>query len=465
MPHEAVTSLVEEVKAAMDTEHKADDIETTVNLYNNLKFKSNIPTEVIEFVDRSLIQVRCSLEDVADNMISSLQARGEKTSRITSQVTEMLKKTGATCQVTATTLLPPLVDLTGETEIVLTKVVARNLKEVDYETEEVKGTMTDIIVKIIEDDPSQYQEGIESQEQILKDCGMSLPEIKAYIASNLPPPPTPPEELERRRQMAEELERLQKAEEERERLAKLKETDPEAYEREVNPKAVNKGLEGLKGDSRRGSMIPARSRQGSLVLAGQERRGSLYDKDVTTRASVAMVTDDPEHKKNLKTALAGAFDDDKIRSLLDGLPADASEEEIAKRLAAAGVTGEAAKQMMAAVKGGGPNMENMRERNDNFEMPNIPNVAIPGLRDGGLPNGVNGVTMRENGGRVKRGSIKRQSEILREKKKSRQEEREEERKRKESYFRKVRDPQGEEEEQTGGARGEEEEQTGGARGG
>ena len=56
---------------------------------------------------------------------------------------------------------------------------------------------------------------------------------------------------------------------------------------------MNKGLEGLKGDSRRGSMagsrrgsmIPARSRQGSLVLAGQERRGSLYDKDVTTRAS------------------------------------------------------------------------------------------------------------------------------------------------------------------------------------
>ena len=37
-------------------------------------------------------------------------------------------------QVTATTLLPPLVDLTGETEIVLTKVVARNLKEVDYES-------------------------------------------------------------------------------------------------------------------------------------------------------------------------------------------------------------------------------------------------------------------------------------------------------------------------------------------
>merc|ERR1719422_45113 len=510
MPHEAVTSLVEEVKAAMDTEHKADDIETTVNLYNNLKFKSNIPTEVIEFVDKSLIQVRCSLEDVADNMISSLQARGEKTGRIINQVTDMLKKTGATAAVTASTLLPPLVELTGDPEIVLTRVVARNLKEVDYETEEVKGAMTDIIVRIIEDDPSQYPEGISSQEAILKDCGMSLPEIKDYIAANLPPPPTPPEEIERRRQMAEELERLEKAEAERERLAKLKKTDPEAYEREVNPKAVNKGLEGLKGDSRRGSMggsrrgslIPGRSRQGSIALGGQDR------------ASVAMVTDDPEHKKNLKAALAGAFNDATISKgdqpvvngststngaalltgdILGDLPPNASEDDIKAALAAAGLTGDAATQMMANIRGGGmsaetrklmeqimanaegtdevnsrvaallagssltttkgaskvngreidmvqydgANMEEMKEKKDTFEMPEIPHVAIPQLREGALTNGV---TMRDHSGgsgTIKRGSIKRQSEIMREKKMSRQEEREEERKRKESYFRKV----------------------------
>merc|ERR1719237_850457 len=36
--------------------------------------------------------VRCSLEDVADNMISSLCARGEKTARIIGQVCETLKK-------------------------------------------------------------------------------------------------------------------------------------------------------------------------------------------------------------------------------------------------------------------------------------------------------------------------------------------------------------------------------------
>jgi len=505
MPTEATQSLIDEVKDKICDETKPVDIEHTVNIYNNLKFKSNIPTEVIEFVDKSLIQVRCSLEDVADNMISSLSARGEKTSRIVSSVTEMLKKTGATAHVTATTLMPPLVELTGEQEVVLTKTVARNLKDVDYENEEIKGAMTDMIVKIMEDDPSQHAEGVSSMEQILKDTGMSLPEIKAYVGSNLPPPPTPPEEVERRRQMAEELERLQREEEERERLAALKLSDPEAYEREVNPKAAHKGIEGLKSDSRRGSLksesrrgsllLPeSRSRQGSIVLGGSERRGSYYHDEVTTRQSVAMVTDDPEHKKKLKSDLAGAFAED--GGVLAGLPADASEEEIAERLRAAGLSEADAKMMMKANKGKGlspearalmesilassasqdeissrvsallagtalsttrgvdkvqgreidmvqyegTNLSEVRERKDGFEMPDIPNVAIPELREGTV-NGVGGgVRMRDHSGgagTIKRGSVKRQSEIMREKKKSRQEERDEERERKASYFRKV----------------------------
>merc|ERR1719427_581718 len=380
MPTEATQSLIDEVKDKICDETKPNDIEHTVNVYNNLKFKSNIPTEVIEFVDKSLIQVRCSLEDVADNMISSLSARGEKTSRIVGQVTEMLKKTGATAHVTATTLMPPLVDLTGEKEVVLTKTIARNLKEVDYEGEEIKGAVTDMIVKIIEDDPSQHAEGVSSIEATLKEMGMSLPEIKQYVGANLPPPPTPPEEIERRRQIAEELERLEKAEQERERLAALKLSDPEAYEREVNPKPAHKGLEGLKSDSRRGSLLlpESRSRQGSIVLGGTERRGSYYHDDVTTRASVAMVTDDPEHKKNLKTALAGAFGENGDLSnaavngavngnissvianggdILGGLPANASEEEIRQRLKAAGLSEDDAKNMTKAVKAKGLSAE------------------------------------------------------------------------------------------------------------
>merc|ERR1719219_226768 len=500
MPPEATQSLVNEVTDLIDQEQKPADIEATVNLYNNLKFKSNIPSEVIEFVDKSLIQVRCSLEDVTDNMISSLQARGEKQSRIVSQVTDMLKKTGATALVTATTMLPPLVELTGDREVVLTKVIARNLKDVDYETDEVKSAMTEVIVKIIEDDPSQHADGVDSQTQILKDMGMSLPEIKDFIAANLPPPPTPPEEIERRRQIQEELERLEAAEKERERLAALKKSDPEAYEREVNPKPVNKGLEGVKSDSRRGSLKAPdsrrgsfqRSRQGSIALGSGERRGSL-------RSTVAMVTDDPQHKQNVKTALAGAFDDSALSEangglangiangvngiagdILGDISPDASEEEIAIRLAAAGIDSETAKKMVGAVKGGGmtpetralmeqvlasgggaedvsgrvaamlagssltttkgvakgegrevetveyegANLSDMKQRKDTFEMPQVPLIEIPKLREGTV-------------GGIRRGSIKRQSEIVREKKKSRQEEREEEKLRQASYFRKV----------------------------
>merc|ERR1711892_249697 len=80
------------------------------------------------------------------------------------------------------------------------------------------------------------------------------------------------------------------------------------------------------------------------------------------------------------------------------------------------------------------NLSEARERKDGFEMPDIPNVVIPELREGA----VNGVTMRDHSGgagSIKRGSVKRQSEIMREKKKSRQEERDEERERKASCFR------------------------------
>ena len=67
----------------------------------------------------------------------------------------------------------------------------------------------------------------------------------------------------------------------------------------------------------------------------------------------------------------------------------------------------------------------MKQRKDTFEMPQVPLIEIPKLREGGLAGG------------IRRGSIKRQSEIVREKKKSRQEEREEEKLRQASYFRKV----------------------------
>merc|ERR1740123_2834518 len=281
---------------------------------------------------KDFTSVRCSLEDVADNMISSLCARGEKTARIIGQVTETLKNTGATAHVVATTLMPPLVEMTGESEASLIRTISRNLKEVDYEPEDVKSAITELVLKIIDNDMSQYVDAVKALEDSLKDMGMFANEISEYIKANIPSPPTPPEEIERRAQMAAELARLEAEEAELARLKALKDADPGAYDREMRAKlaelkesdpaayeaemkkmgsALGKSeLDRLlsKSDSRRGSLLPGqtRSRAGSIHLGSGSRRGSCLD---TNRATVAMVTDDPEHKSAMREGLAGAFGD------------------------------------------------------------------------------------------------------------------------------------------------------------
>merc|ERR1719264_1585494 len=219
---------------------------------------------------KDFTSVRCSLEDVADNMISSLCARGEKTARIIGQVTETLKN--------------------------------------------------------IDNDMSQYVDAVKALEDSLKDMGLFANEIQEYIKANIPSPPTPPEEIERRAQMAAELARLELEEEERARLKVLKDADPGAYDREMrakmaelkesDPAAYEAEMKKMgkteldrllsKSDSRRGSLLPGqtRSRAGSIVIGTGSRRGSCLD---TNRATVAMVTDDPEHKSAMREGLAGAF--------------------------------------------------------------------------------------------------------------------------------------------------------------
>lgn len=132
MPIEATQGLIAEVEGKLLEDLKPDDIDCSVKIYNNLKFKSNCPTDVIEYVDKTLIQVRCSLEDVADNMINTMRARGEKEMKITYDVTNTLKKTGASAAVVSATIMPPLKELTGKKEVELTRIIGRNLKEVDY---------------------------------------------------------------------------------------------------------------------------------------------------------------------------------------------------------------------------------------------------------------------------------------------------------------------------------------------
>jgi len=337
MPQEAMKGLVNSCSSKLDGEIcQPGDVDASVKMYNNLKLKSNIPTEIIEFVDKTLIQVRCSLEDVADNMISSLCARGEKTARIIGQVTETLKKTGATAHVVASTMMPPLAEMTGENETSLIRVIGRNLKEVEYDVEEVKSAVTELVLKILDNDPPQYHDAVKALEDTLKELGMFSNDIQEYIKENIPSPPTPPEEIERRAKVAAELARLEAEEEERERMKALKSADPKAYEKEMrlmmaelqesDPEAyaaeMKKNpefsrLSSLQNEamgSRRGSGVPglgtSRSRAGSIVIGGTSRRGSYYDDGTTKRATVAMVTDDPDHKAAMREGLAGAFGDD-----------------------------------------------------------------------------------------------------------------------------------------------------------
>ena len=136
----------------------------------------------------------------------------------------------------ATTLMPPLVEMTGETEASLIRTIARNLKEVEYEPEDIKSAITELVLKILDNDMTQYVDAVKALEDSLKDMGMFANEVQEYIKANIPSPPTPPEEIERRAQMAAELARLEAEEEERERLKALKEADPGAYDKEMRVK-------------------------------------------------------------------------------------------------------------------------------------------------------------------------------------------------------------------------------------
>jgi hypothetical protein len=74
-------------------------------------------------------------------------------------------------------------------------------------------------------------------------------------------------------------------------------------------KPKNKNLAAIVSDSRRGSLVPPGSRrgsrQGSISLGGTERRGSYYGDDVSKRATVAVVVNDPNAKENINRALNG----------------------------------------------------------------------------------------------------------------------------------------------------------------
>lgn len=137
MPKEVIEELAATVEAALSQPFVAAEVDSFVKLYDNLRLKSNIPLEVIDHIDKSLIQVRCSLEDVADNQISAQLARGEKEPMVIRNLCETLTKTGASCEIVGTTMMGSLRRAIEKPECDIMKDVGRSLNEIGFESESI----------------------------------------------------------------------------------------------------------------------------------------------------------------------------------------------------------------------------------------------------------------------------------------------------------------------------------------
>ena len=137
MPPDLVEHLATQALEAVAQDITPVDVDAHVQLYDNLRLKSNIPLEVIEYVENKLVQVRCSLEDVADNMVSSQLARGEKESMVIRALCETLSKTGSSSEIVATTMMSALKRVLSETksDCDIMKAIGNTMHEQGTESE------------------------------------------------------------------------------------------------------------------------------------------------------------------------------------------------------------------------------------------------------------------------------------------------------------------------------------------
>ncbi|CAB4070439.1 unnamed protein product [Lepeophtheirus salmonis] len=293
VPVDAHKKLAEITAAGLEKDFCAADVDSFVNLYDNFKLKSNIPDETIEHIDKTLIQVRCSLEDVADNLICSMNARGEKEHVIIRNLCETLKDTGASVQIVGTTMMGSLGKALPKTEPELMKDTGRSLTEVGYCTEDVNSTMTEILLNVLDEKPEMREDAVRACEVVMKDSGQFPDQIRKHLDAVLPP-----EEKKMDPRLAEDGSEIEYDESNRPIPKK--------------PKNMAKAIKDRTGSgvsSRRGSSIGTTPR-GSISIGGTERRGSFYSDDVSKRNSVAIVVDDPDNKINMEKALNEVFNNE-----------------------------------------------------------------------------------------------------------------------------------------------------------
>lgn len=185
--------MAEQGLEAVDLDFSGKDVEAAVHIYEQLGLKSNVPEAVIKHVDEDLIQVRCSLEDVAENHVSSLLARGEKDSMIGRALCDTLRKTNASTEIIVATMFPVLKKYLGERfdDAELIKMTGRANVEaaINLNMDEIllamKALQKDANSGIDEDTMKK------SMESMLKDLQWFPDDIRAKILEVYPPPPKP----------------------------------------------------------------------------------------------------------------------------------------------------------------------------------------------------------------------------------------------------------------------------------
>ena len=180
--------------------------------------------------------------------------------------------------------------------------------------------MVELLLNTLNDDPDSWDlrmEALKTIEQVLKDAGSFGAEVKEFMDTQvlqlLPPEPPDPKEQEEIRKKQEEEDAKVAAEAAAEEKVAADAAAKESALVNGNGALKNPNLDKLNG-SRAGS------RRGSAdVILGGSRRGSYYGDDITSKATVAMVVDDPESKDKINALLGdqGKKDHNSFKKVLN----------------------------------------------------------------------------------------------------------------------------------------------------